>query len=118
MTNLQLVLNKEAPTQFYIVHMTLLGNLFRLQQIKKYYENATCYATVEFKFMGEKIQLGLEKKQIEDNWVIFPRIHPCIVSFDSVGSLSNARLGLYQVGLGWVFIKCQSARLGLYQVLD
>ena len=80
MDNLQLVLNTEAPMQFYIVNMTLLGNLFRLQQIKKYYKNATCFATVVFKFTSEKIQLGLGKQQTEDNWVIFPHIHPCTVS--------------------------------------
>ena len=61
------------------MNMTLLGNLFQLQHINKWYENATFSDSFEFKFANEEMQLALEKKQIENKWIISPRIHPCTV---------------------------------------
>ena len=62
--------------------MTLLGNLFQLQHINKWYKNATFSDSFEFKFASDEIQLGLEKEQMKDNWTIFPRLHPCIVGIN------------------------------------
>ena len=67
--------------QFYdcFVNMTLLGNLFQLQHINKWYKNATFSNAFEFKFANEEIQLVLEKEQTKDDWTISPRNHPCTV---------------------------------------
>ena len=62
-----------------VVNMTLLGNLFQLQQIDKWYKNATFTNAFEFKFANEEIKLVLEKEQMKDDWTIFPRNHPCTV---------------------------------------
>ena len=59
--------------------MTWLRNLFRLQHINKWYQNATFSEAFELKFANEEIQLGLEKEQVKDSWTISPRSHPCIV---------------------------------------
>ena len=59
--------------------MTLFDNLFQLQHINKWYQNATFSEAFEFKFANGEIQLGLEKEQVKDSWTIFPRSYPCIV---------------------------------------
>ena len=66
--------------QFYtcIVNMTLFCNLFRLQHINMY-KNATLLGGFGFKFVGEAIELVLEKEQMKDGWIISPQHHPCIV---------------------------------------
>ena len=64
---------------FYIVNVTLLGNLFQLQHISKLYESATYIGEFEFKFVSDEIQLVLEPKQMKDNWTISPQTYPCTV---------------------------------------
>ena len=66
--------------QFCVVNMKLLGNLFQLQHISKWYKNATLFHSFEFKFVNEAIHLLLEKELMKDGWTISPRNHPCIVS--------------------------------------
>ena len=66
--------------QFYTVNMALLGNLFQLQNISKWFKNATFCDSFEFKFVSEEIHLVLEMEQTKEGWTIFPWIHPCTVS--------------------------------------
>lgn len=66
--------------QFYIVNMTLLGNLFWLQHIDRWYSSATRPERFEFKFTSGKIELVFEDAQMmKDNWTIYLTYHPCIV---------------------------------------
>ena len=65
--------------QFYVVNVTFLGNLFQLQHISKLYKNAAYTGGFEFKFASDEIQLVLEPKQMQDNWIISPQSYPCTV---------------------------------------